>query len=83
MARIMSLKIVKPFQWAIIDGQDVCYKTAKKVRAIHPTPIPPVTITRVTAIEYEGELRLIIDVDRRVKIEKCVDRGCIHLVEAK
>ncbi len=74
---------MKVFEWAIIDGDDINFATAKKVKAIHPTPIPPVKITSVTAIEFEGKLRLIIDVDRKIKIEQCIDKGCVHLVECK
>jgi hypothetical protein len=71
------------YEWAIIDSGNVNYASAKKVRAVHPTAIPPVRITRVTAVDFEGKLRLIIDVDRKVKIERCLDGGCVHLVEAK
>ena len=70
------------YEWAIIDGDDVCYSNAKKVKAVHPTAVLPVKITRVTATDDRlGNLRLLIYTDRKVKIENCVDIGCIHLVE--
>ena len=69
------------YEWAIIDGDDVNYDSAKKVKATHPTAIDPVKILRVTAIDCEGKLRLLIYTDRRIKLEECLDRGCIHLVE--
>ena len=69
------------YEWAIIDGDAVCYNNAKKVNAVHPTAIKPVTITRVTAIDVEGKLRLLIHTDRKIKLEKCLDSGCVHLVE--
>ena len=71
------------FEWAIIDNDDINYETAKKIKAIHPTVIYPVAITRVAAIKIEGKLRLIIYTNMPVKIEKCIDTGCIHLVSCK
>ena len=69
------------YEWIIIDGDDVNRYNAKRVKAVHPTPISPVTITRVAATDYEGELSLIITTDRRVRLEECIDIGCIHLVD--
>jgi len=69
------------YEWIIIDGEDVSRFNAKRIKAVHPTAIDPVRITRVTAVQYEGELNLIIHTDRKVRIEDCVDRGCKHLVE--
>ena len=69
------------YEWIIIDSDDVNRFNAKRVKAVHPTPIPPVIITRVVAIDYEGELSLIIHTDRKIRLEECVDMGCVHLVD--
>ncbi len=70
------------YEWIIIDGDDINRFNAKRVRAVHPTAIPPVRITKVTAIDYKGELSLLIHTDRKVNIEECIDPGCIHLVQS-
>ena len=70
------------YEWIIIDGDDVDRFNAKRIRAVHPTPIPPVKITRVTAIDYEGKISLLIHTNMRVDIEDCIDRGCKHLVQS-
>ena len=70
------------YEWAIIDDSKTSYLTAKKVKAVHPTAIEPVHITKVTATDnHKGTIRLLIYTNIKVKIEECLDRGCVHLVE--